>query len=458
MPITGPEAERIKKEIARIRSGAESGDFMRRPGQRGIGQAEQRMIRNLSLRLLTPEERIEHDKREAEAAAYDRRAKALRSVFKSTKTETLDKNRFLKAGVSTYMASQFKDIEKLRLMTLDDDNPDQWLLFHRAIPMMYHRGEVLGKFRFKWGPDGKPVYVPWTQKSWENFFRHPQRGRWIPNQPFMYKCTPAWEDHWIKKYTDESRRQATYGKYQGRGDKRKVWQHTIGAAICKKPKKSLWVKIRKGVAVAVAVVAAVYLGPAALTFVQNAASAATGGLIPAAGGGAGAGAGAGGAAAAAGGGGSSAVAAATTSQKILSGAKTLVGYVNKARTIKAVVKGEMPPPPIGVGGATFGQWAMIVAKEEIKKAAMDKAMEEGVKYIEKKMTEKEEAKIRAEIAELQRQILAATPPEVKKMPPEPMPELAAPIKKIQAIEVEKKHQLDQFIIPAALVGGALMFV
>ena len=130
--------------------------------------------------------------------------------------------------------------------------------------------------------------------------------------------------------------------------------------------------------------------------------------------------------------------------------------MNKANTIKAIAKGELPPPPIGIGGATFGQWAMIVAKEEIKKEAMDRAMEAGTKYIEKKMTEKEEKELQAEINEMQRQLIALTPKEVVKMPPEPDPELAPQIKKIQQIEVKRADDLEKFIVPGAIIAGALL--
>jgi hypothetical protein len=463
--------EAIDREIAQIKSGSMRGDFVRRPGQRGLGQQEQRMIRALTIQKMTPAEKAAFKERERLAAMESARAKSVIGAFKhgganiyllpSGAVATGSKRGPMPKRVGGKFVPLKKDIERVpnhykehyalfQKLSLDDDNPDQWLNFFRALPSREIRGLPIGKFRFRYDEQGRRVFVPWTKKSWQNFFHHAQRGRWIANSPFMHKCDINWENHWVDKYTAESRKQATYGKYQARGDKRKVWQHTAGASVCKKKKKSLWMKIRGPVVAAVAIVAAVYLGPIVLAKVK----AVAGGIGGA--GAAGGGAGTGAAGAAAGTGVSGTVTAATTSQKILSGAKTLVGYVNKARTVKAIVKGEMPPVPIGIGGATFGQWAMIVAKEEIKKAAIDKAMDEGVKYIEKKMTKKEEDKIRAEIAALQREIDKATPPEVKKLPPEPMPELAAPIKKMQQIEIEKKNQLDQFIIPGAIVAGALI--
>ena len=430
-------------QIKEIQSGRMRGDFMQRPGQKGLSQAEQRLIKNLSLQKLTPEQRAEVQKREAAAAQEMNKMRALIGVFKSTNVDTLTK------------AKTNDSIEKIRALSLDDSNPDQWLNFYRQLnhPMYPIRGQVLGKFRFNWGPDGKPVYVAWTRQSWENFFRHKQRGRWIPNIPALYQCPPEWETNWIEKYFRESEAQRLRFRPN---DKRHVWQYTSGSALCKKPKKSTWVKIRKGVVGAVAIVAAVYLGPAALAMVQNGASAMTGGLIPAAGGGAGAGAGAGAAGAATAGGGSSAVAAATTGQKLLTGAKTLVGYVNKARTIQAIAKGELPPVPIGIGGASFTDWAMIVAKQKIKEEAVDYAMEKGVEYVERKMTEKEESKLRAEIEALQREINKITPPEVKKMPPEPDPELAKPVLVLQKKEEKKQADFEKFIVPGAIVAGALL--
>jgi len=394
-------------------------------------QITQRMQLQQTLRNMTPEQRAAYDKQKARAALLDRQAKALENTFKSTKIETLTK-----AGTNA-------NIEKLRLLTLDDANPDQWLLFNQAVPMRTNKGQVLGKFRFNWGANGKPVYVPWTKQSWENFFRHTQRYRWIRNQSFSHKCSPEWETNWINKYFSQSEKQRVYPAFIAPGDKRKVWQYTIGGAICKKPKKSLWVKIRKGVVVAALVVAAVYLGPVVVAKIKSVAGGIAGGS-------------AGGGTAAAGGTAASSITQVTTFQKIQAGTKSLLTYVNRARTIKAVVKGELPPPPIGIPGASFRDWAMIVAKQKIKEEAIDAAMQAGTKYIEKKISAKEEAKLKAEIAEMQRQLIVLTPPEVLAMPPEPEPELAEPLKKIQVIEEKRQADLQNFIVPGAIVAGALL--
>ena len=401
---------------------------------RGNKQMIQRMKLQETLRAMTPEQRAAYDKMKREGAIQAAAAKALLSTFKYTNIKTITK------------AKTNPNIEKLRALSLDDANPEQMLLFNQAIPMYSARGQILGKFRFNWGANGKPVYVPFTRQFWENFFRHPQRGRWIPNQPFTAKCDANWETHWIGKYVAESENSRRHFRNT---DYRHIYQTIIGGAICKAPKKSLWVKIRKGVADVGLIVAAVYLGPAIVAIGKA--------LLGGAAGGGGTGTGAAGAAATGGtSAASTAATTATTFQKVQAGTKTLLGYVNKARTVRAVVRGELPPPPIGIPGASFRDWALIVAKEKIKEEAMDAAMEAGQKYIAKKMSAKEEAKLKAEIAEMQRQLIALTPKEVLAMPPEPMAELAAPIKKIQVIEVERKNEFDQFIIPGAIVAGALI--
>lgn len=48
------------------------------------------------------------------------------------------------------------------------------------------------------------------------------------------------------------------------------------------------------------------------------------------------------------------------------------------------------------------------------------------------------------------------PKEIIEMPPEPMPELATPIKRIQVIEEKRKNDFEKFIAPAAIVAGALI--
>jgi hypothetical protein len=83
-------------------------------------------------------------------------------------------------------------------------------------------------------------------------------------------------------------------------------------------------------------------------------------------------------------------------------------------------------------------------------------MEKGQEYIVKKMTEKEERELRAEIARMQAEMIALMPPEVLKMPPEPDPGLATPIKNIQASEEKRAFDLQQLIIPGAIIAGVFL--
>ena len=57
---------------------------------------------------------------------------------------------------------------------------------------------------------------------------------------------------------------------------------------------------------------------------------------------------------------------------------------------------------------------------------------------------------------MQRELAALIPPEVRAMPPEPDPELPPTIRKIQAIEEKRAFDLQQLIIPGALIAGALI--
>lgn len=435
-------AERLNDKILRESSGFTRGDFAeeRMTGGRRRGGREQisRLLQQAKKRQTPAMLKISQD-RLSDARAKDIAEFNRVKLYNFTNTGTLNLN-------AIKDKPYFAELEKIRAISMNGNYPE----FFNYIP--YSKIKNFTKFRFNWGADGRPVFVPMTLDLWLHYFGSPERRKF-----FRFKSGYECGDNWVKAHAkDKFKHDVNAAKRYNNRTPLHVRAWNPNDFVCKKKKKSLWVRIRKVVVGAALVVAAVYLGPAALAAVQNGASAMTGGLIPAAGGGAGAAGGAAGGAAAASGG-SSAVAAATTSQKILSGAKTLVGYVNKARTVKALVNGKMPPVPIGIGGASFGQWAMIVAKEEIKKEAMDAAMTAGTKYIEKKMSKKAEAELKAEIAQMQAELLRITPKEILAMPPEPDPELAAPIIKMQQIEIKRKDDLEKFIVPGLIVGGALLF-
>jgi len=338
-------------------------------------------------------------------------------------------NEFLSSRITP---GKYPFIERLREASLAGDFQRMFEL----MPVSKWRTVPLGKFRFKWGPDGKPRWVTFSKDDMQTYFRGPWlkiHYSWNGQCPedFINKYA---HDYFLEHQSSAAGRPNTHPHHMYR----KMFPAYL---ICAKKRGSLWVRIRKSVMIAVAVVASLYLGPQVLTYVQNSFAAMTGGLFPAAGGT----------------GVATTTAQLTTFQKIQAGTKTLLTYVNRARTIEAVVKGELPPPPIGIPGANFRDWAFIVAKEEIKKAAIDAALEAGVEYVAEKMSEKLEAEIKAEIADMQRQLIALTPPEVLAMPVEPDIELAVHLKKIQVIEEKRKDDLQKFIVPAAIIGGALLF-
>lgn len=230
-----------------------------------------------------------------------------------------------------------------------------------------------------------------------------------------------------------------------------TWEHIFpifpGQDICSKPpKKSLWVKVRSKVYIAVAIVAAVYLGPIVLEKV---------GAMLAQGAAGGSGAGGAGASAA---GASSAggIATATQTTTFIAKVNKAVTLYNKVNSVVHIVQGKIPPPPIGITGATFREVAFNAVKEELKEMAIEKAFEEGTKYIEKKLTEAEEGKIRAEIAELQKKMDALVSKDTPIIPSPELPEQdREKIREIQVIQA--KREQDQVAI-LALAAGATVFL
>jgi hypothetical protein len=234
--------------------------------------------------------------------------------------------------------------------------------------------------------------VPFSQAAIERFVRGP-----------YFKISPAYADEgcpperlekYVASYWGATKAAAEGNRVTDRAHIHDIWP---GRVLCEPPQASLWVRIRSKVYIAVAIVAAIYLGPIVMDKV--------GALIP------------GGTAGEAG----AATTKATFFQRVKAGADTVLTYVNKARTIDAIVHGELPPPPIGIAGSSFREWALIVAKEKIIEEAKAKAAELGVEYIQKKMTEREEAKLRAEIAEMQRKLEALVPPDTPMRPDAQVP-------------------------------------
>lgn len=244
------------------------------------------------------------------------------------------------------------------------------------------------------------------------------------------------------------------------------WQYVFpiypGLYICQVYKGSTWVRWRATVWTAVGIVAAIYLGPIILDKVAAGATASSaevsGGIV-------GAGTKAGtvtavttkattAAAITTKAGAIAATAAETTTffQTVQSGGNALLEYVNKARTIEAIANGEMPPPPISIVGDTFTDWAMTVVKDQIAKEAQQRAMELGQEYIARKLTEAEEAQLRAEIQAMQAELAALMPAGISATPDARVPaEVQAAS---AALALKEKQAQDAWLMALAIAVPA----
>jgi hypothetical protein len=400
--------------------------------------------RGITIAQMTPEKRAEYYAMIAQQKAYVLIATGRINAFKNYKPETLTQDKTTKS------------IEYIREKSLADN----WVEFFRMIPARELGSTYpVTKFRFIWGPDGKPVYVPMTLSGWENYFGDSQRGRWIQNVPFMYVCGPEWVKARVKENFDRS--QTAARKYPNT-DPRHLYSFTPSQFLCRRPTDSFWVTIRKPLLImAVIVTGAVFLGPALAGSAATATTTAAGGTIATATGIATpgiVGAAGGATIAATAGTGAAVLSAATTTSlfsSIQAGTKTLLGYVNKARTVDAIIKGELPPPPIGISGSSFTDWAMIVAKDLAIKEAKDLAAEKGIEYIQRKMTEREEAKLRAEIELMQRQLDALIPKDTPIAPSQDLaPEIRDKIVTMQ--DIEKGRDQNSLALLALATGATFL--
>ena len=289
----------------------------------------------------------------------------------------------------------------------------------------------IGKYRFVI-QNGKQIYIPFSDADLERFIS----GPWFVRDPTT-GLAPLVHPRRTRAI-DLGRRANVYKKYQAKV-LRKYPNTDIRHALNIYPGQyqishgisSTWVKIREPVVIAVAIVAAVYLGPIIMEKV--------GGYLAGAGGGTG-----------------GATATATETATFVSKVKNAVTIYNKANTVAHIVQGKIPPPPIGITGGTFKEVAFNLVKQEIKSKAQDEAMNLGIKYVEKKMTEKEENKIKAEIAEMQKQMDALIPKGTPIMPALELPESERiKIAEIQVIQAKREQNNNAML---ALAAGAGLFL
>lgn len=286
-------------------------------------------------------------------------------------------------------------------------------------------------------------YVPFSEASIKRFVMGPYFK--VSSAYADGVCPPERLEKYVASYWGATKAAAEGNRVTDRAHIHDIWP---GRDQCIPPQASLWVRIRSKVYIAVAVVAAIYLGPIVLekvgALIPGGTPGATAGEIV------GAGAKAGAITTKAG----AAATKASFFSKVKGVADTALTWYNRAEQIKAIARGELPPPPIGIPGANFREVAFNIVKKEITEAAKAKAAELGVAYIQKKMSEREERKIKAEIAELQRKLEAITPADT---PMQPSPELSPVIQSAMVKEKVKSEQTNQFLSVVVPIGiGAML--
>lgn len=354
---------------------------------------------------LTPEQRAVEDAAKAAEISALQAQRATAARFKAELWRSLPGPRHVAVtplspeGVELQAATLARDWDRLFGLTGGLRN---W------VPKRGQRQEApsLGKYSFVILPNGRRKYIPFTKD---------ELRAWVYSKHYRPHPTKPCTDHmrmlgldfaikkgaaYMRRTPDTSNPWHLWPLRPGGG------QRKGHAYMCQPEKKSLWVKIRSKVYIAAGIVAAVFLGPVVIAKVGGMLSqGSAGGAIV------GAGAKAGAATAITTKAGVTALVAAKAGTAATIAAKaglaaraagyfsTIqkgIGYVNNARTINAIIQGDMPPPPIATG-KNFTDWAMNIAKDEIAKTQVEK------------LSELDELRMRAELEAIQREIDALVP-------------------------------------------------
>jgi len=118
-------------------------------------------------------------------------------------------------------------------------------------------------------------------------------------------------------------------------------------------------------------------------------------------------------------------------------AKKVVGFAND--NTGAIVAGTAAPPPNDVGSQAFTSWATDVA--------VDLAQKE----MQRKLTRDEQRQLQREIERMQQQTIAAGAPRYPQVSSNLNPEL----QRVQ--QIPQKQAVPEWVLPAAIVGGLLLF-
>jgi hypothetical protein len=262
--------------------------------------------------------------------------------------------------------------------------------------------------KYSFTQNGVKRYVPFSKQDITRWVRSPY---WITEKG--YDCPEAQYVDQIRRHWDKTQRQAR--KFPPT-DWRHPWPLYPGRIGCVIYRPSTWVKIRKKVYIAAGVVTAAFLGPLVISKVGGMlAQGEAGGAIVGAGAKVGAAAKVG-----------TAAKVATVAAKTggyLATVQKGVGYINTGRTVNAIIHGDAPPPPIDISGKNWVDWGVKVASDEL---ARDQ---------QKKITAAEEARMRAELEAIQREIDAYVPAGTPIRPdPNLEPGVRGRIEDIQTIE------------------------
>lgn len=331
--------------------------------------------------------------------------------------------------------------ETLRQISVAGD----WEALQLFAPFSIYRwgkNTSLGKWRFRI-ENGQRVYLPLSDADIDAFMSGP--GFYANEFGFRPLVEPG-------AICTEKRLQNIGNEYKKKQKERARKfpptnpKHVVdifpGKYICREKEPSLWVRIRYPLLIAVGAVAAVYLGPVVSEKISGflGKSAAT----------------------AASEGGTATVAASKTAEtatffsKVKSAGNQILGYVNKARTVEAIAKGEIPPPPVSITGSSFREWAFNVAKDELQKEAKERAAELGMEYLQKKMTESEERAIKREIEQLQRELAKFVPENTPKAPNPAVP--PAVVEKSAELAKHNKKDQDATLAVVAMALPVLVYL
>lgn len=375
---------------------------------------------------LTPEQRAAEDKIKAEQQAAWRFKQAIITELhagKRAKHDIIANKITTPAARALQEATLARDWDKLFALT---GGPNSW--------QARRGGGIPSLAKYSFTENGVRRYKAFTKEDIRRFV-FSKHFRIEPG----HICTDAQRQdrlnaHWgktakvMRRHPNTTWLHMWHGLYPGWGfpGERKA------RYMCSRYRPSRWVRIRKKVYIAAGIVTAVFLGPAVIAKVGSMLSqGSAGGAIV------GAGAKAGAATAittkaglttlvAAKAGTAAAVAAkagfAAKAAGYFATVQRGIGYVNNARTVNAIIQGDMPPPPIATG-KNFTDWAMNIAKDEIAKTQAEK------------LSELEETRMRAELAAIQREIDAFVPRGTPIAPdPNLSPDVRARIVEMQNIE------------------------